>query len=279
MAPDNLSAEVAIGQRFLNLGKPLIHAAVHGETLTAQVRVYANKDGQGPCPACGYGQMEWGQLARDFRFSCEGHRTGLPASASLETQPTLSLAHHCGLASVLAMNQLTKLVLGLGKPVGDTLLEYCGYTNASTLSPLQRNANCLCNHTRFAIVRAPMPMKDCSLAMLADAASCPMDPPNLTFTVDGYSWWTQGSCQCPHPTQVRRFIKPGARGNLRCPKCAQPILPQPLHTYPEVPSSVLGSDALVPLKTLAAGAARYVRIRGREKSALILAHDDGKEAR
>ncbi len=72
LATDNLAAEIEVGQRCVHAGKPLVQASVHGDTLTAQVRVFGNADGQGPCPACGFGNVEWRMLNEQVRFSCDG---------------------------------------------------------------------------------------------------------------------------------------------------------------------------------------------------------------
>jgi molybdopterin/thiamine biosynthesis adenylyltransferase len=75
LATDNLAAEIEVGQRCVRLGKPLVQASVHGDTLTAQVRVFGNADGQGPCPVCGFGAVEWQMLNEHVRFSCDGFAT------------------------------------------------------------------------------------------------------------------------------------------------------------------------------------------------------------
>ena len=75
LATDNLAAEVEVGQRCLWLGKPLIQASVHGETLVAQVRSFVNREG-GACPACGFSAVEWAHLNRETSFSCEGGANG-----------------------------------------------------------------------------------------------------------------------------------------------------------------------------------------------------------
>jgi len=72
LATDNLAVEIEVGQRCVRLGKPLLQASVHGDTLTAQVRVFGNAEGHGPCPACGFGAVEWQMLNEQVRFSCDG---------------------------------------------------------------------------------------------------------------------------------------------------------------------------------------------------------------
>lgn len=277
MAPDNLAAEMAIGQRFMNLGKPLVHAAVHGESLTVQIRTYLNADGRGPCPACGYGASEWSQLAQQVQYSCDGQHTGGSARLRAEAPVTRSFSYLCSTASDLALNQTAKLVLNLGTPVGDTLLEYCGYTNAMSVSPLTRNSNCPCHHCRYVVVRSEVTWRNATLEQLARAAGCTGDAQGLAFTVDQSSWVARGVCRCAEPPRVERFINPLATARPRCRRCSQPILPQPLHTYPEVPSAILGAAVALPLRSLGAGHARWVRIRGAQRSALVLAGPSGKE--
>ena len=46
MATDNLAAEIEVGRRCLHLGRRLVHAALFGEGMVAQVRVFANTDAQ-----------------------------------------------------------------------------------------------------------------------------------------------------------------------------------------------------------------------------------------
>ena len=46
------------------------------------------------------------------------------------------------------MNQLLRLVLGLGQPVGDTLLEFCGYYR-HTVVPLRSRSACRCDHATW----------------------------------------------------------------------------------------------------------------------------------
>jgi molybdopterin/thiamine biosynthesis adenylyltransferase len=65
-SPDNLVAELSMGHLCLQHGIPLFHASVHGQTLVAQVRVYANSSADSPTPACGF-TRRFVFLARDSR--------------------------------------------------------------------------------------------------------------------------------------------------------------------------------------------------------------------
>src|SRR5262249_3239740 len=90
LATDNLAAEVEVGQRCLGWRKPLVHASVHGETLVAQVRFFANANGEGPCPACAFGAAEWAHLNQETTFSCEGLAAGRPVAVKKSGPPTRS---------------------------------------------------------------------------------------------------------------------------------------------------------------------------------------------
>jgi molybdopterin/thiamine biosynthesis adenylyltransferase len=101
LSTDNLKAEVETGQRMLRMGIPLAHAGVHGDTLVAQVRFFANSDGQGPCPACGFSQAEWDHLNRETEFRCAGPNG---AEELTEVAPTMSTAFLCSLAAILRLH-------------------------------------------------------------------------------------------------------------------------------------------------------------------------------
>ena len=166
LATDNLKAEVEAGQRGAWLGIPLIHAAVHGDTLTSQVRTFANR-GEGPCPACGFGDVEWGMLREETTFRCTG-----PEGPEERTRvvPTMSTSHLCSLAADFAVNQLLRFVLHLGKSVGDTVLQYNGYTHATTVSPLVRRSGCPIEHAAWKRHSLEGPLREASLRQIAAAA-------------------------------------------------------------------------------------------------------------
>jgi len=81
------------------------------ETLVAQVRTFAHRDGAGPCLACGYDKIEWLHMAEGIVYTCD------PASAAertIHTQPTFSLVSLCSLAADLMVMTLLKLMIGFG---------------------------------------------------------------------------------------------------------------------------------------------------------------------
>ncbi len=74
-----------------------------------------------------------------------------PAGAAAEHSriPTESLPHLCGIAANLVCMELTRRVLEIGDPTESRLVEYCGYTHRTTVTPLRRRAECPMDHTRL----------------------------------------------------------------------------------------------------------------------------------
>jgi molybdopterin/thiamine biosynthesis adenylyltransferase len=264
LSTDNLKAEVETGQRMLRLGIPLAHAGVHGDSLVAQVRLYANRDGQGPCPACGFTQVEWDHLNRETQFRCGGQGE---AEEQTFAAPTMSTAFLCSLAADLTLVQLVRHRLGLGKPVGDTMMQYCGYTHAVNPSaPLLRNPNCPCEHVAWRRVESPRPLDACSLLELAEIAQL-TSRDGLAFTVGELSFVEAAWC-CGRPQPVGRFAAPGSDGaGASCPSCGKTLPRQPYFTHRSVPASALALDER--LEKFGATGVSYVSVRNGDRAVLI----------
>jgi len=252
-APDNLEAEVAVSDFCRRTRKPLCHAAVHGDTLVAQVRFLLNSDGSSPCLACGYGQQEWDEYYRETVFSCGG----APAAAEA---PTMSVSFLCSLAADLALVQLLRFVLNLGLPVADTLLEYCGYTHATTMCRLVRNENCRCPHLRWSTAEVPRSLRDYTFIELAEATGLPINAVNadLAWEVDGHGFVDSAYCErCRHVQRVRRLA---ADSELvaRCERCAAELRAVPFLTSRRVSLSQLGELANSSLGQLGADVVAWV---------------------
>lgn len=272
MATDNLCAEDAIGQRHIHLGRPLVHASVFGPTLTAQVRFFANADGQGPCPVCGFGEMERRQLLDQIRFSCAGDAQAAVARRFTEA-PTRSTSSLCTMAASLALHQILRHVLILGQPVADTLVDYCGLTQQIHTSPLVRNPDCPKDHTRFVVSRARAPLRESSLHAVVAALGLSGELETLRFTVDGANWVERGACGCAPEKTVRRFMPAGRRKPPRCPTCGEPVQPQPFHTHERFAAALLGDAMTAPLRRLGMAAPAWVIVRAAKSSILVLNPD------
>jgi molybdopterin/thiamine biosynthesis adenylyltransferase len=269
MAGDNLALEVFLGQVCLHLGKPLLQASVHGETLVAQVRFWANATAIGPCPACGFTAAEWAALNAAARFACEGRRGG-DAGAQIASPPTMSVSALCSLSADLAVTNLLRWRLGLGQAVEDTALEYCGYTHRSVVGTLRRNPACPCDHTRFSVLPAPRPLAEATLAELASAADLPRRS-SVSLTVDEMLFVELGRCRCAAPPRVSRFVWSQDTLVGTCTTCRHPVRAQPFFTHRSVSSALLGPLAPRTLSEVGAGGARWILVRADEKAVLFVA--------
>jgi molybdopterin/thiamine biosynthesis adenylyltransferase len=267
IAFDHPHPEVLVGQWCLNLGIVLVHAAVFGQTLSAQVRTFGNRDGQGPCPGCGFGPMEWRQINEEVSYSCDGLRSGRGA-ATVAGPPTRSVSSLCSLGADLAVNQILRWALGLGHPVFDTLLDYCGYTNQTVTSALVRQRHCRCDHTRYEFQLASRPLSETPLTELIAGAG-DWDRASLTVQLNGVEWVERGACRCGEPVAVRRFVPVGGRLRRRCRVCRAALAKHPLDVYRTVLASQLGDALTTPLNRLGWTRGRWILLRDTRRGVVI----------
>jgi molybdopterin/thiamine biosynthesis adenylyltransferase len=240
LAGDNLECELAVGQLCQAMGLPLLHSAVEGPSLVAQVRFHSET-----CPACSWGALERKLLHQQIQFSCEGNRVKVDSVA------TMSTPHLCSSAASLCLNQLMRWRLGLGKTaVADTMIEYCGYTNQMVTSPLKRNPDCLCDHTRYKLVSIPKAVADCSLEEIACAAG--LNGEAWTIALPGMKWVERLACRCHELKKVARFA-PASGFVGRCPHCGAPRKAHPHYSFENLASAKAGPSLKSPLRQLGAG--------------------------
>jgi molybdopterin/thiamine biosynthesis adenylyltransferase len=253
LATDRLAPEVELGQRCLRLGRPVIQASVDGATLVAEVRAFTNRTADHPCPACGYGRAEWALLHEETVFSCAGPGAG----RSELSAPTMSISPLCAIAAELAMIQVLRLVLGLGAPVGDGLIQYCGFRHTTTQTPLVRNPSCPCEHVQWSPRPLPGALAECTPRELARQAG--QDDDRLeacAWTVGGHAFIESAAC-CGVVQPIGRFCR-ADRPAGRCPRCRRELRAQPFFSHRRVPGSVLGPALHRPLGRLGAGRAPWV---------------------
>jgi hypothetical protein len=268
LAVDNLAAEVETGRRCLRLRRPLVQASVHGETLVAQVRFFANRDGLGPCPVCAFGDREWTLLHHETRFSCEGPSRGQPVPESVQ-MPTMSLSFLCSLAADLAMVQILRHILGLGAGVEDSVLEYCGYTHKTSTAPLMRNPKCHADHTPFTEAAAPRPLEDCTLRQLAQAVRPGGEGLiGLTWTIENASFVEWGGCLCDRRQRIGRFLASGEHAGV-CKTCKSPVHPLPFYEHTTVPATLVLPWVDQPLASLGVRSPSWVIVRDGERAAFL----------
>jgi len=269
MATDNLAAEIEVGNRCLHLGKRLVHAALHGESMTTQVRVFANTDAQGPCPACTFGAVEWQQLSDQIQFSCDGPLSG-QVVGRISGPPTRSTSHLCSMAADLAINQILRQTLQLGDPVENTVVEYCGITNQTVTGQLERNPNCRCDHTRFRLEHSLTPLKAHSFEQVAREFGFDSTDSALTLKVGEAIWVEKGLCPCgAAPVLVQRFIPTGRSFVGTCAQCRSSIRTQPFYTRDYVSAAVLGKAVATPLSMLGALKIPWLLLRTENRAVLV----------
>ncbi|MEM1296317.1 MAG: ThiF family adenylyltransferase [Verrucomicrobiota bacterium] len=270
MAGDNLRLEEAIGRWTSLFRIPLIHAAVHGETLVAQVHFYSNKNASSPCPCCGWGAAEWDHHARESTFACDPASAGNSEQVpTIGTQPTTSTPSLCGLAANLASTQMLRSVLGLGKSVDDTSLQFCAFPNETATSPLIHRKSCPNNHRPY--IRKSLPdNSDYSLNDLLEKTKDLWrngDPP--TFQLANLAWVEAGSCKCQSATtRLARFVSPN-EPEMLCESCHAPISPQPFFTHSRASLLHLGEALKFPLRQLCSVSPEWITIGNSENAVLL----------
>ena len=278
-ATDNLTAEIAISSIGRALQIPVIIGAVHGETLTAQVRVILNRNDNGPCLLCGFGESEWNLLNGEARFSCSPDGEPVHQSAP---QPTMSISPLCSLAADLVTLQLVRLSLGLGPALTDCVLEYNGYRHATSITPLERNPRCRADHLRFSPATVTRPLDELTLRQCAAAAA--MDDGGLhdaSFAVGDLVFAELLACgQCGARPALGRFVPRRDSTRRSCPACGAAALGvHQFHSFAQVPADRLGPAIDRPLKSLGADGAAWVTIRRGDRGGLVRSRSSRRRAR
>jgi molybdopterin/thiamine biosynthesis adenylyltransferase len=264
--------------------------AAHGPVTGAHPVAVRNEEpgGQVPdaCPACLFGDEEWRQLARETRYSCSGDGAGAvpgaPAAAARRTasMPTMSTSFLCSLAADLLLVEVTRLLLGLGAPPADALIEYCGYTHRTTLSPLRRSTACRCEHVRWRRVSSLRPLGASTTEELAAAAGVSRP---FSIVVGDHCYCERPACGCsPCDARFVATRPAGAetdadREAARCERCGVPMRPATFDSYHEVPGELLLAQGGRSLAELGVGHARYVLLRDATRCVLVAdpGSDDG----
>jgi molybdopterin/thiamine biosynthesis adenylyltransferase len=262
VAGDNLSLLHDAGQRCLRLGLRMIHAAVHGETLTAQCRTFAHATADHPCPVCLFDAEEFRLMQEERVLSCEGFRGPATAAFGRSLRHTASLQPLCSLAGSMAALHAVRLALRLGSPAQDTLLEVCAHTWRSIVTPIRRNPSCPCAHERFAVREAPRAIPDCTMADLIRAARLgASNGATPLVAAEGCRWIERGLCGCAQSRPVHRLVPSDSPVVGQCRHCRKPVHPQPFHSHEAIPCSVARSLQSRTLRSLGAPACRGVLVR------------------
>ena len=274
MATDNLAAEVATSQRCLQLRKPLVHAAVHGETLTAQSRWYTNADGAGPCIRCGFSKLEKQHLDSHTEFSCSGV-AGQQQLKQTSGPPTMSVSSLCALSADITVMSILRYALKLGAPLTDSQVEFCGYTNKTVVSPLRPKSDLCPCHDPWRIECAIKPLRNASLRELitASGASANGTMTGLSVQIDDRLFIELASCSACGTSPIRKFVIPGRPAGF-C-KCGKRIYAQPFFSPRVVPVARVQDVLDRPLRKIGAGGARGVLVRNTQQTVLFVNKSEG----
>ncbi|MFV2066355.1 MAG: hypothetical protein ACC645_05195, partial [Pirellulales bacterium] len=270
LATDNLAVEVDASNQFRLLGIPIVQTSVHGETLVAQVRFIENQRAVSPCLICSFGPEEYRHLNQSSIFRCSGIGPGDAPSEQINVLPTMSTSFLCSLAADFALTQWSRSTPGLGSPVADTLLQYCGYTHRLTQTELDRNKTCKCGHLILERLGLPKPLAECTSSELAHFAG--FEDPTLdgrSLTLGELSYVQSAVCRCDQH-RVERFMPRGATLGT-CAACDEPITPQPYYTSRPTPGGDLNSQRDRPLKELGGEAAAWAVVQSSERGVLLRA--------
>jgi molybdopterin/thiamine biosynthesis adenylyltransferase len=269
LGTDNLQVELRVAQAALHLGRPVIQGSVWGPGLIAHVRsLAASHDGSGPSLCCGFNGAEWEQADAGTVFSCSGSSEPTTAWAPSQT-PTRSVAPLCATAGSLVALELTRRKLGIGDPSESRVVEFNGYTFATTATPLQRRAECPLDHQRLRLLPEDDALGQRTPRELLDRSGCSdADPRRVTFTIPGRRFAKLTACRCHAHEVLERFVSIGGSAG-RCPRCAMERAAHPLYSYDEVPAAVLGSQLDRSLASLGAPAPASVRVRGERGACLV----------
>ncbi len=270
---DNLPVEVHLGAVCRTLGIPLIYAAVHGPTLTSQLRIFVNDDDAGPCVYCGFSRDDRDRMSRGVKYSCD---PGADPHGDIEAQPTVSVSPLCSVAAATAVLELLRMRLGLGPAPRDCMREFNAYGSMSVTVPMVRKASCPVDHAVLERVTVERPLDQCTLRDCATAAGTTGDEgiARLSFAVDDCMFaWVVGCGRCRKTFKHNRFVDRRCRLMARrCPACgACALAPIPFFSYDRlIPAGKGGLMAHldVPLVSLDAEG-RGVVVRSADRAVLV----------
>ncbi len=268
LATDNLQAEVVAGQRCRRLAIPLLQASLHGETMVVQIRFFSNSPGS-PCPVCGFSRDEWSALNRQVRYSCEGGDV-LKNVSRIEGSATRSMSFICSLAAELAMVQFLRYFLQLGVPVGDTLLEYCGYTHRTSINRLQFHPACPIDHTVYRRRTMADPIGSITLREMVEAAGFGGDGTfnGVSIRIGGHVYAETIVCACTRFERYKKFI-PTAKRRGPCPRCGKPRLLHPFFVHDPISIAKIPDQLDTPLHRLGVKDTGWSMVRNDQDGVLL----------
>ncbi len=252
IAGDNLAVALWCGSRAAGLGKPMVQAAVHGETASAIVRGYDLRDGEGACPRCGLSQQELQH--QSVRHGCDVGATVPLAKESTRTQPTI-----CNVAGAMAASEAIKWLTGnedLALRGEEALVSTLAFQSWRTA--LRRDSQCAQPHRKWELVDLETEAHETSLRDIVEHdGPRPDEIPQIRSELDWISFTFCSACQ--QRADVRRFARLDAVVG-RC-DCGEPLKPVPQGAHSIVPPQDLRACWEKPLSEIGITAGEAVGLR------------------
>lgn len=258
LAADNLACELDVGERCHRLRRPLLQAAVHGESLTVVLRSFTNHETRSACPRCLFGPGELAALEGEMQFSCEAVTESREPS-ELPGGPTMSASALCALAASMAGCQILRWAHGLGEPWGDSVLEYNAYTHRSVRAPARSHPDCPCEHAPWNVRAVPRSLRQCTVRdLLSWSGASPSE--FATLVIDGFEWAEGAVCNCGTLPPEGRFV-PAGQPAAACAGCGASMAADVFLRSPGVSLGRLREAADRTLAALGAAEARTALLR------------------
>ncbi|MEA1950845.1 MAG: ThiF family adenylyltransferase [Planctomycetota bacterium] len=267
VAGDNLEMLVLAGKLAAALSKPLLEAAVHGESFSVFVRHWNLSDASAACPACAMSEREWGLLRS--RRGCD-----LGTSRRLGQEATRTLPFVCSAAASLLAGEIVKCLLDDDQPrLANEELAYCLKSHRLWRTSHERNNNCRCPHEKWNIVDVDLPPSRLTFSRIIGQFA---DVPNFQLRGE-LSWISFASCgRCENWVPVRRFGNVGDRVG-RC-SCGAGLVAVPLGSNSEIPADDLRACRDVPLDALGLMSGDALRISSERKELCVFLDDSFSRA-
>ena len=190
------------------------------------------------------------------------------------TAPTRSTSHLCALAGDLAINQLLRWYLGLGRGVLDTEVEWNGYSLATRVFPLERKASCRAEHDVWSVVVAKRPLPEVSLSEIARSAGLhgKGSLERASFRLGSATWLEHAVCSAGHRSPVAGFVADSAAVG-DCARCGRSLRAEPFFRHRAVSAALLAERLDTPLAELCTSPPRWVLVHGTSGAVLVQSPD------
>jgi hypothetical protein len=170
----------------------------------------------------------------------------------------------------MAMVQILRHLFGLGTPVADSLLEYCGYTHNTLVRALKPRAACPLDHRvprQVASPRRAVSQSPGDIIRLAGwRRKNRLDL--CALAVGGHVYVEKAWCRCGPLAAVHRFV-PRTGHSPRCTACGAEMKAHPFFTHDPVSTEVLAPRLETPLGKLGVTSAGWAMVRGNGRITMV----------